>query len=95
LCAFKSGSHSANESLLADAASAGMRTFLAFLLGLVIGGGVALYTPGINRQQLNTQFNRQLDALQGQMHELGEQMKHLNIPKPGETKTSPTPGATP
>ena len=73
-----------------------MRTFLAFLLGLVIGGGVALYlTPGINRQQLNTQFNRQLDALQGQVHELGEQLKHLNIPKPGGTKTSPTPGATP
>lgn len=75
-----------------------MRTFAAFLLGLVIGGGAVLFIPGIHRGQLNTQFKQQIEALQGQLHELGEQLKHVNITKPGDNsgaKASPTPSSTP
>jgi hypothetical protein len=75
-----------------------MRTFAAFLLGLIIGGGAVLFIPGIHREQLNTQFKQQIEALQGQLRELGEQLKHVNIPRPGDNsgaKASPTPSATP
>jgi hypothetical protein len=70
----------------------------AFLLGLVIGGAVVLFVPGIHRGQLNTQFKQQIEVLQGQLHELGEQLKHVNISKPGDNsgaKGSPVPSATP
>jgi uncharacterized membrane-anchored protein YhcB (DUF1043 family) len=75
-----------------------MRTFVAFLLGLIIGAGAVLFVPGIHRDQLNTQFKQQIEALQDQLHELGEQLKHVNISKPGDNsgaKTSPVPSATP
>jgi len=75
-----------------------MRSFVAFLLGLIIGGVAMLYLPWGQREQLNAQFKPQIETLQNQLHDLGEQLKHLNLLKPGdnsEAKTSPTPSATP
>ena len=57
-----------------------------------------LFLPGIQRGQLSTEFKQQIEVLQGQLHELGEQLKHVNIPKPDNNnaaKASPTPSATP
>ena len=75
-----------------------MRSFLAFLLGLIIGAAVVLFVPGIHSEPMNSEVRQQLEALQGQLRQLGEQLKNVNLPKPGENRpaeSQPTPHATP
>ena len=75
-----------------------MRAFIAFMLGLIIGAAAVIYIPGIHREELNSQIRQQFKSLQEQVHDLGEQLKNLQIPKPGqgpETKSGPTASPTP
>jgi gas vesicle protein len=70
-----------------------MKSLVAFLLGLIIGGLVMLYLPDQRREELNRTFHQQLDSLQGEIRELGEQMKHATVPKPepgASAQPSPT-----
>jgi len=57
-----------------------MRAFLAFLL--IIGAPAVLYIPNLYREELNSQIRQQIKLLQDQVHDLGEQLKNVQIPKP-------------
>jgi gas vesicle protein len=75
-----------------------MRAFIAFLLGSIIGAAAVVYLPNIHREELNSQIRQQIKLLQDQVHDLGEQLKNVQIPKPGqspETKPRPTVSPTP
>ena len=70
--------------------------FAAFLLGLVIGVVGMLFLPELTprREQLNDELKKQLNVLQGQVHDLGEQLKNATAPKSGDDhpkQSSPTP----
>jgi hypothetical protein len=69
-----------------------MRTLVAFLLGLIIGGIGILFLPDPRRDELNAEIRAQTDALQAQLHQFGDQLKTLTLPKP--EKSSPSPSAT-
>ncbi|MBV8101511.1 MAG: hypothetical protein JOZ31_20395 [Verrucomicrobia bacterium] len=70
-----------------------MRTLVAFLLGLILGGIAMLFLPDPRRDELNAEVRKQTDALQTQLHSFGDQLKTLSLPKP-EEKASPSPSAT-
>jgi uncharacterized membrane protein (DUF106 family) len=79
-----------------------MKSFVIFLLGIIIGVVATLYYPVLTSHpdQINAELRKQLNALQSEMHELGNQLKNLNIPKPGgnnaaKESPSPSPTATP
>jgi hypothetical protein len=77
-----------------------MKSFATFLLGVIIGVVATLYYPVLmsHPDQVNAELRKQLNALQSEMHELGNQLKNLNIPKPGgnnAAEESPSPTATP
>ena len=75
-----------------------MRSILVFLVGLIIGAGAVLFVPSIHREPLNSEVRQQLETLQGQLRQLGEQLKNVTLPKPGESgpaKPQATPSATP
>jgi uncharacterized membrane-anchored protein YhcB (DUF1043 family) len=65
-----------------------MRTLVAFLLGLIIGGLTMMYLPDQRRGELNKQLNQQIETLQSQVRELGDQLKHVALPKPSETPST-------
>lgn len=60
-----------------------MRSFAAFLLGVVIGAVGMLFLPELTprREQLNDELKKQINVLQGQVHDLGEQLKKVTVPK--------------
>ena len=66
---------------------------MTFLLGLIIGGIAVLFLPDPRRDELNAEVRKQTDALQTQLHQFGDQLKTLSLPKPDE-KASPSPSAT-
>jgi gas vesicle protein len=68
-----------------------MRTLVAFLLGLIIGGVAILFLPDPRRDELNAEIRAQTDALQAQLHQFGDQLKTLSLLKP---EKSPSPPAT-
>jgi uncharacterized membrane-anchored protein YhcB (DUF1043 family) len=73
-----------------------MRSLLVFLLGIIVGAVGMLFLPELTtrREQLNTEMKKQIDALQTQVHELGDQLKNVNPSKPGDEgakKPSPSP----
>jgi gas vesicle protein len=70
-----------------------MRALVTFLLGLIIGGIAVLFLPDPRRDELNAEVRKQTDALQTQLHQFGDQLKTLSLPKPDE-KASPSPSAT-
>ena len=70
-----------------------MRTLVAFLLGLIIGAVAILFLPDPRRDELNAEVRKQTDALQTQLHQFGDQLKTLSLPKP-EEKASPSPSAS-
>jgi hypothetical protein len=77
-----------------------MKSFAAFLLGIIIGVVATLYYPMLTSHpdQVSAEVRKQFDALQSQIHELGNELKNLNIPKPGgnnAAKESPSPSASP
>jgi hypothetical protein len=53
-----------------------MRTLVAFLLGLIIGGVAILFLPDPRRDELNAEIRAQTDALQAQLHQFGDQLKN-------------------
>jgi uncharacterized membrane-anchored protein YhcB (DUF1043 family) len=76
-----------------------MRSFAAFLLGLIIGVGGMLFLPELTprRERLNTELRKQIDALETQVRELGNQLKNINPPKVGDQgaqRASPSPTAS-
>jgi hypothetical protein len=77
-----------------------MRSFAAFLLGIILGVVGTLYLPFVtlHREQMNADLRKELDILQAQIHDLGNQLKNANIPKPGggdSEHASPSPSVSP
>jgi uncharacterized membrane-anchored protein YhcB (DUF1043 family) len=75
-----------------------MRQFAVFLLGMIIGVVGMLFLPELTprREQLNAELKKQIDALEAQVRELGNQLKN-NPPKAGNEgtqKASPSPSAS-
>jgi hypothetical protein len=71
-----------------------MRSFAAFLLGIILGVVGTLYYPELtsHRGQINAELRKQLDVLQAQVHDLGNQLKNMNLPKPkADDAASPSP----
>lgn len=66
-----------------------MRTLVAFLLGLIIGAVAILFLPDPRRDELNTEVRKQTDALQTQLHQFGDQLETLSLPKPEKPSASP------
>jgi uncharacterized membrane-anchored protein YhcB (DUF1043 family) len=71
-----------------------MRSFAMFLVGVAAGVIGMLFLPELTprREQLNTELKKQIDALQEQVREMGNQLK-----KSGDEaakKTSPSPSAS-
>jgi len=77
-----------------------MRSFAAFLLGIIVGVLGTIYFPLLTAHpdQVNAEVRKQLEILQAQVHELGDQLKNFNLPKVGDNnaaKESPSPSASP
>jgi len=72
-----------------------MRTLVAFLLGLIIGGVAMLFLPDPRRDELNAEIRTQTEALQTQLRQFGEQFKDLKLPHPENSSPTPSPRATP
>jgi len=70
-----------------------MRSLTIFLLGIVVGVVGMLFLPELTprREQLNTELKKQIDALETQVHELGNQLKNVKIGDEGAKKASPSP----
>ena len=64
-----------------------MRALLIFILGIIVGAGGMLFLPELatRREQLGDETKKQLDSLERQMHDLGDQLKRMN------PVTSPSP----
>ncbi|MBV8225666.1 MAG: hypothetical protein JO232_10805 [Verrucomicrobia bacterium] len=76
-----------------------MKSFAAFLLGIIVGVVATLYYPILTAHpdQVNAELRKQLNALQSQIHDLGNELKNLKIPEPGGSngpRESPSPTAT-
>ena len=72
-----------------------MRSFGIFLLGLAIGVVGMLFLPELTprREQLNTELKKQINALEAQVRDLGDQVKNSKIGDEGTKKASPSPSA--
>jgi uncharacterized membrane-anchored protein YhcB (DUF1043 family) len=70
-----------------------MRSLAVFLLGIVVGVVGMLFLPELTsrREQLNTEMKKQIDVLQTQVRELGNQLKNVKPGDEGAKKPSPTP----
>jgi gas vesicle protein len=68
-----------------------MRALVTFLLGLIIGGLAILFLPDPRRDELNAEVRKQTDALQTEIHQFGDQLKTLSLPKPDKSSASPSP----
>jgi hypothetical protein len=73
-----------------------MRSLLIFLLGIIVGVGGMLFLPELTsrREQLSEETKKHLEILEGQVRDLGDQLKKMNPPKSGEDQ-SKQPSATP
>jgi gas vesicle protein len=72
-----------------------MRALVTFLLGLIIGGLAILFLPDPRRDELNAEVRKQTDALQTEIHQLGDQLKTITLPKPDKGSPSPSPTGNP
>jgi uncharacterized membrane-anchored protein YhcB (DUF1043 family) len=76
-----------------------MRALVVFLLGMIVGVIGMLFLPELTprREQLNTELKKQIDVLETQVRELGNQVKNMNLPKLGDEgaqRASPSPSAS-
>jgi hypothetical protein len=73
-----------------------MRALLIFILGIIVGAGGMLFLPELTarREQLNEETKKHLEILEGQVRDLGDQLKKMNPAKPGDDQ-SKQPSATP
>jgi hypothetical protein len=73
---------------------------LIFILGIIVGAGGMLFLPELTqrREVLSEETKKHIGILEGQVRDLGDQLKKVNIPKLGDEKTkqpSATPSPTP
>jgi hypothetical protein len=61
-----------------------MRSFLLFILGVIVGAGGMLFLPELSsrREQLNDETKKHLEILEGQLRDVGDQLKKINSPTP-------------
>jgi hypothetical protein len=73
-----------------------MRSFAVFLLGVVVGVVGMSFLPELTprREQLNAELKKQIDALEQQVHDMGNQLKSLSSPKPGDEAGKQTPAGS-
>jgi hypothetical protein len=76
-----------------------MRSLAFFLLGMIVGAVAMLFLPELTprREQLNAELKKQIDVLETQVRELGNQLKNINLPKLGDEgaqRASPSPSAS-
>jgi len=59
-----------------------MRSLAVFLLGMIVGVVGMLFLPELTprREQLNAELKKQIDILETQVRELGNQVKNSNLP---------------
>src|ERR1700739_4437738 len=57
-----------------------MRPLLIFLLGIIVGVGGMLFLPELTsrREQLSEETKKHLETLEGQVRDLGDQLKKIN-----------------
>jgi hypothetical protein len=73
-----------------------MRSLLIFILGIIVGAGGMLFLPELTarREQLNEQTKKHLETLEGQVRDLGDQLKKMNPSKSGDDQSKqPSPTA--
>jgi hypothetical protein len=70
-----------------------MRSLLIFILGIIVGAGGMLFLPELTsrREQLNEEMKKHLETLEGQVHDLGDQLKKMNPPKSDDQSKQPSP----
>jgi hypothetical protein len=73
-----------------------MRSLLIFILGIIVGVGGMLFLPELTsrREQLSEETKKHMEILEGQVRDLGDQLKKMNPPKSGDDQ-SKQPSATP
>jgi uncharacterized membrane-anchored protein YhcB (DUF1043 family) len=73
-----------------------MRSLAILLLGIIVGVIGMLFLPELTlrREQLNTELKKQIDVLQTQIRDLGDQLKNFKIGDEGAKKPSPSPSAS-
>jgi hypothetical protein len=76
-----------------------MRSLFFFILGIVVGAGGMLFLPELTarREQLNDETKKHLEILEGQVRDLGDQLKKMNPGKSGDNQSkesSATPSPT-
>ena len=73
-----------------------MRSFAVFLLGVVVGVVGMSFLPELTprREQLNAELKKQIDALEQQVHDMGNQLKSFSSPKPGDEARKQTPAGS-
>jgi hypothetical protein len=61
-----------------------MRSLLLFILGVIVGAGGMLFLPELTsrREQLNEETKKHLEMLEGQLRDVGDQLKKINSPTP-------------
>jgi hypothetical protein len=73
-----------------------MRALLIFILGIIAGAGGMLFLPELTsrREQLSEETKKHLETLEGQVRDLGDQLKKMNPSKSGNEQ-SKEPSVTP
>jgi hypothetical protein len=61
-----------------------MRSLLLFIFGVVVGAGGMLFLPELSsrREQLNDETKKHMEILEGQLRDVGDQLKKINSPTP-------------
>jgi len=69
-----------------------MRSLLIFILGIVVGAGGMLFLPELNarREKLSDETKKHMEILEGQVRDLGDQLKKMNPSKEPSATPSPT-----
>jgi hypothetical protein len=77
-----------------------MRALLIFILGIIVGAGAMLFLPELTsrRERLGDETKKQLETLEGQVRDLGDQLKKMNPSQSGnehakEPSVTPSPTA--
>jgi hypothetical protein len=73
-----------------------MRALFIFILGIVVGAGAMLFLPELTarREKLNDETKKHMEILEGQVRDLGDQLKKMN-PAKSSGDQSKEPSATP
>jgi hypothetical protein len=75
-----------------------MRSLFIFILGIVVGAAGMLFLPELTarRERLNEETRKHLEILEGQVRDLGDQLKKANPAKSSDEQkeASATPSPT-